>query len=390
VGVAISRCRVLDTSSAAAGEHTLQFPFRRCYSYRILFEEPKRPTDALSSYIRTCLSASYTNREDPRLHGHSNFHLAFLGSGGGNPSTRRVTCGTLLHLGGTSYLFDAGEGMQRQIMFSQFQFYQISKIFITHLHGDHIFGLVGLLLQLSLTGKNMEKQLTVEVYGPPGIYNFIATNIALSVSTLRPKYIHIKVHELFGGSESGHSRGDKGQRSIFSSHYPEISNQCISRKRIDRGSDGTWIIQEFDRDNFANSARRRSLRIVAAELQHLRGIQTFGFVVQEEEPLRTIDAQKAIKLGVKPSRKYQQLKQGLSVETDDGLRQVRPEDVLLGETKKARKVAVLGDTCHVPPEMMQLCQDVDVLVHEATIPCDSTAVSAFAVRVQLVLDEPID
>jgi ribonuclease Z len=271
--------------------------------------------------------------------------------------------------------------MQRQIMFSQFQFHQISKIFITHLHGDHIFGLVGLLLQLNITGKTMEKQLKVEIYGPPGIYNFITANIALSISTLRPKYIQITVFELFGGTqiarESGQStsREDKGQRSIFSSYYPEISNQCITRKRIDRGTDGTWTIQAFDSENTNNSAKRRSLRIVAAELQHLRGIQTFGFVVEEEEPLRTIDAEKATELGLKPSRKYHQLKRGLSVKSDDGLRIVRPEDVLLGETKKARKAAILGDTCHVPPEMMRLCQDVDVLVHEATVPCDSTAVS---------------
>jgi ribonuclease BN (tRNA processing enzyme) len=135
-------------------------------------------------------------------------------------------------------------------------------------------------------------------------------------------------------------------------------------------------------------------------------------VIEESPPQLLINVSKAIELGVKPSRKYRLLKHGFSVftdEYDDYLvlqqqqeqeqdrysnsneeemddtttisntssikREVHPEQVMIPNNIKARKFAILGDTCHVTDAMKKLCQNVDLLVHEATLLDHSESVS---------------
>ncbi len=96
------------------------------------------------------------------------------------------------------------------------------------------------------------------------------------------------------------------------------------------------------------------------------GVQTFGYTVEEQTPPRNIDAQKATALGVNPGEKYNLLKMGESVPTDDGTGIVKPEQVLLKKVR-ARKLVVLSDHRRVPPPMAELCMNADLLVHEATL-----------------------
>lgn len=110
----------------------------------------------------------------------------------------------------------------------------------------------------------------------------------------------------------------------------------------------------------------RQLYIKAAELDHLKGVQTFGYTVQEQTPPGTIDPKKAIALGLQPSKKYSLLKCGIPVSNDDGTAMIDPKDVLI-ETFRARKLSFLADHRRVPPPMKQLCKDSDVLIHEATL-----------------------
>src|SRR5690625_4222524 len=112
-----------------------------------------------------------------------NMELIFLGTGAGIPSKQRNVSAvalTLLQELNSIWLFDCGEATQHQILHTTIKPRKINKIFITHLHGDHIFGLPGLLSSRSFQGG--ESPLTV--YGPPGIKQYIETSMEVSQSNV--------------------------------------------------------------------------------------------------------------------------------------------------------------------------------------------------------------
>ena len=94
--------------------------------------------------------------------------FVFLGTGAGVPSKGRNVSAIALQLleeRGQTWLFDCGEATQHQILHTSVRPRRIEKIFITHLHGDHIFGLPGLLGSRSFQGGTTP----LTVYGPKGI-----------------------------------------------------------------------------------------------------------------------------------------------------------------------------------------------------------------------------
>src|SRR5690606_37538621 len=105
--------------------------------------------------------------------------LLFLGTGAGMPSKQRNTSSLALKLleeRGTIWLFDVGEATQHQILHTTLKPRKIEKIFITHLHGDHIFGLPGLLGSRSFQGSDQP----LEIYGPKGIKEFVESVLKIS------------------------------------------------------------------------------------------------------------------------------------------------------------------------------------------------------------------
>ena len=93
--------------------------------------------------------------------------LQFLGTGAGQPSKARNVSSLVLKLLeeiNEVWMFDCGEGTQHQILETTIKPRKISKIFITHLHGDHIFGLPGFLSSRSFQAN--EEQTDLEIYGP--------------------------------------------------------------------------------------------------------------------------------------------------------------------------------------------------------------------------------
>ena len=109
--------------------------------------------------------------------------IEFLGTGAGSPGKFRNVSSLALRLleeRNSIWLFDAGEGTQHQILRTTIKPRKIDKIFITHLHGDHIFGLPGLLSSRSFQGGN--DKLTI--YGPKGIRNFVLTSLKVSETKL--------------------------------------------------------------------------------------------------------------------------------------------------------------------------------------------------------------
>ena len=105
-------------------------------------------------------------------------NITFLGTSSGVPTLTRNVSSLALKLSQSSevWLFDCGEGTQHQIIKSNIKSSQIKKIFITHMHGDHIYGLPGLLATLGLSGNSNG----IDIYGPSKLRGFI--NSALSSS----------------------------------------------------------------------------------------------------------------------------------------------------------------------------------------------------------------
>jgi len=412
--------------------------------------------------------------------------ICFLGTGAGSPACQRSTSGTVVKLAGTNYLFDAGEGIQRQFQFARgnnMRLQQIEKIFITHMHGDHIFGLPGLLLSLQTSymqhitetkqkkkgntqhnnnnnkEEEQQEQPTVKIYGPPGLFNYIASSIILSCSKLHT--LNVEVYELMGGrvrksttprsyggtppttTKSYPSRYSSRQqqyplpritpqniRDPFHDDYLEYHHSGGQMKRIQIPCEkGVWNIQDVKpvtREDivippgggttgtdggsgggtsaagaatFRSMSRNRHerIRIKAAEVDHLPGVATFGFVIEEDEPPYNLDVEKARSLGVTPThKKYDLLKYGFPVviadrinnnnsnrnknDDDNGAgvgsdggdgncdeRVVYPHEVVKSKTKKARKIAFIGDNRGWTREMFDIARNTDVLIHEATL-----------------------
>lgn len=235
--------------------------------------------------------------------------LVFLGTGAGVPSRgRNVTSIALSMLNerNTIWLFDCGEATQHQIMRSQIKLSKLEKIFITHLHGDHIFGLPGLLSSRSFQGG--ESDLTI--YGPAGIEEYVETSLRLSGTRLTYKII-------FNEIEPGLIFEDK----MFS--------------------------------------------ITADELDH--GLRSFGYRIIEKDKPGALDAKKLIAAGVEAGPIFQHLKNGETVTLADG-RVINGKDYI-DEPQKGKIISIFGDTKATDSEL-GLALNADVLVHEATFEGD--------------------
>ena len=108
--------------------------------------------------------------------------VTFLGTSSGVPTLTRNVSAMVLKPPQRSdlWLFDCGEGTQHQFIRSNLKLSQIKKIFITHMHGDHVYGLPGLLASIGLAGSSSG----IELYGPAPLKNFIDACLYNSSSRL--------------------------------------------------------------------------------------------------------------------------------------------------------------------------------------------------------------
>ena len=115
-------------------------------------------------------------------------NVVFLGTSGSMPTQRRGSSCVVVRLGRSLYMFDCGEGTQRQMVCAGVGFRRKMKIFLSHLYGDHVLGLPGLLQSMSLLGR--EKRL--DIYGPAGTVDYVK---AFSESLGGPAFPVI-IHEI--------------------------------------------------------------------------------------------------------------------------------------------------------------------------------------------------
>ena len=236
--------------------------------------------------------------------------LQFLGTGAGVPAKMRNVSSIALKLldeRNEIWLFDCGEATQQQILNTTIRPGKIKKIFITHLHGDHIFGLPGLLTSRSFQGGEDE----LIVYGPKGIKRFIDASISVSHSKLG---------------------------------YP-------------------LKVVEFEEDGVLFSDQQ--FRVEAMKLEH--GIPSYGFRITEADQIGELKADELRAIGVPFGPVFGRLKRGEVVTLEDG-RVIDGKDYV-SEDIKGRVVVICGDT-RFTPKSITLAQNANVLVHEATYEAD--------------------
>ncbi|WP_151736296.1 ribonuclease Z [Paenibacillus tengchongensis] len=231
--------------------------------------------------------------------------LYFLGTNAGVPTLQRNVTSIALRLPEerrSFWMFDCGEGTQHQVLRSPLRLGKLEKLFITHLHGDHLFGLPGMLSSRGYQGGTAP----LTIYGPPGLKAFL--DISLSVSQSRIPY-KLDIVEHSGG-----------------------------------------LI--FEDDGF---------KVEAGLLDHR--VDSYGYRVTEKDSPGSLNTELLLSYGLKPGPLYGRLKRGEDVLTDDGL--LISAASVVNEPKRGRIVTILGDT-RPCKGALPLAQDADLLLHEAT------------------------
>jgi ribonuclease Z len=233
------------------------------------------------------------------------FRVTILGSSSAIPAFGRNPSGQFLLHHDRGYLIDCGEATQMRIQQYRQPLRRLDAIFITHLHGDHVLGLIGLLSSMSVN--NRLEPLTL--IGPVGIKEFIDLNIRLTHSFLR--------YEL---------------------HITELSNP-----------DFTQAVFETEH-----------LSVFPLPLQHR--IPTVGFLFREKPRRKKFIASKAFADEVPPSH-FHLLKQGMDAVLADG-RKVLAEDYL-APPDPSLSYAYCSDTAYTE-SLIPFIQGTNVLYHDAT------------------------
>ncbi|KAH9049114.1 beta-lactamase-like protein [Lactarius hengduanensis] len=278
----------------------------------------------------------------------SNINITFLGTASAQPSRTRNHSALALRLDGDVWLFDCGEGTQHQIQKSAVKMGRISKVFITHTHGDHIFGLLPLLAsRLNGAGGMIDEDLDprvsgvlddaepLEIYGPSGTRAYVRTGLVYTHTLLSGPYI---VHELQFPNDP------PNPLAPLPPHSAELPGRDIQQV------DGTW----------PDVYRGASFSVSAAPIMH--SVPCVGYVITEAPVPGKIDPKQYVphlKRTGTPMSAMRRLQEGESVQLSDGT-------VLRGPSKRpGRKITILGDT-YDPSPIARLAMSTDVLIHEAT------------------------
>jgi ribonuclease Z len=228
--------------------------------------------------------------------------VRFLGTSASRPTVERNVTSIALTREGETLLFDCGEGTQRQMMRYGVSFALID-VFFTHLHADHILGIIGLCRTLALQGRTDPMRL----HGPPGSEKFLRRAISL-------------------GSEKQH----------FPIEFIEIAP--------------------------GSSLKRQGYELRAFAVDHA-GTTAMGYALVEESRLGRFNPDLARDMGIPEGPLWGKIHRGIPVTLDSG--EVVQPSVLVGPTRPGRTVVITGD-CRPSPETVENSRGADLLIHEAT------------------------
>jgi ribonuclease Z len=235
--------------------------------------------------------------------------VTFLGTSSGVPTRGRNVSAVALRLPQRAelWLFDCGEGTQQQFLRSELRVSQLRRVFVTHMHGDHVFGLPGLLASLGLAGSCSG----IDLYGPDRLRDFLEG--VLHTSSTRIGY-PLRYHRSSRAANSGATLLEDG----------DITVRC-------------------------------------APLTHR--VPAYAYRVDQKPRPGRFDVERARALGIPPGPIYAQLKQGHSVTLDDG--RIINGATLCGPERPGASVVYCTDTVFCDAAV-ELARGADLLIHEST------------------------
>jgi ribonuclease Z len=228
--------------------------------------------------------------------------ITFLGTSCGIPTKERSQSSISLRYEGDYFLFDCGEGTQRQLKFAKISPMRIKAIFLSHLHGDHMYGIPPLLDSLSF----FKRKDDLTIFGPVDTERVIESLQRMGYAA-KPAF-KIKVKE------------------------------CKEGKILDN--------ERYEIHCFPTRHSTPSL----------------GFVFQEKDKPGRFDREKALKLEIPESRMWSKLQQGQTVKHKG---KTFTPDMVLGPPRKGKKIVITGDTMPSDKTVAN-SEGADILIHEGT------------------------
>lgn len=206
--------------------------------------------------------------------------LVFLGTSGAQPTENRgLTC-ICLEREAEILMFDAGEGSQFSYLKSGLGWNKKMRVFVTHLHGDHCIGILGLLQTMTMHNRTEP----LEIYGPDGIEEFIAANI---------KVLN------------------------FGLSFPVLITSIKEGMVVDE----------------------KSYSVFSCKANH--SIVAYSYRFEEKDKPGRFNIKKAKQLGIPEGKLWNQLQNGYEIKIGDKI--IKPSEVL-GEKRPGKKIGISGDT----------------------------------------------
>ena len=246
--------------------------------------------------------------------------VTFLGTSSGVPTRARNVSAVALRLPQRAelWLFDCGEGTQHQFLRSDLRVSQLSRIFVTHMHGDHVFGLPGLLASLGLAGTCSG----IDLYGPDPLRDYLEGVLRTSSTRIG---------------------------------YPLRSHRVKEAART-----GALLLDDDD------------LTVRCTPLTHR--VPAYAYRVDQKPRAGRFDVDKARDLGIPPGPIYAELKAGRTVTLEDG--RIINGASLCGPERPGCSVVYCTDTVFCEAAV-ELAAGADLLIHESTF-AHAEAEMAFA------------
>lgn len=233
--------------------------------------------------------------------------IVFLGTAGSVPTSKRNLPSVLIQRKGEQIMFDCGEGVQRQMIKAKVSFHKKMKVFISHMHGDHVLGLPGILQTMSL----LDRQEKLDVYGPPGIKGFLES-VRKTVQFVLT--FPVEIHEVLKAGLIC-EESEYVVKAVWANHViPGLAYALVEKHRPGR-----------------------------------------------------FYPQKAKTLGVPEGPLWSKLQHGYKIKLPNG-QVIKPEDVT-GSLRPGRKIVYTGDTRPIKG-FAEFAADADVLIHDATLDND--------------------
>ena len=288
------------------------------------------------------------------------FEITFLGTSGSIPTKTRGLPSIAIRHEGLRFLLDCGEGAQRALIYSNFRYTKINKIFLTHLHGDHILGIPALIQTLSFLGRKD----SLEIYGPPGTSEFINLCKKLGYFTLT---FDIYVYEL--SDDGSFECNDLIFEYTLLEH--SVPNIAYSIKEKDRLKIKKEIIEEY--------------KLGYEEIRKLKkgeSISKNGKKITPEDACIEVTGKKIVYSGdCRPSKKLVELAKNADVLIHDATFTSDLEDLAREYYHStAREAAKIAKEANVKLLVLfhisqRYAENINILINEARKIFDNTIVS---------------